>query len=47
MEEVVFQANRREVIGKKVKTLRREGILPAIVYGHNIEPISISLNPIS
>jgi large subunit ribosomal protein L25 len=44
MEEVVFQANRREVIGKKVKTLRREGILPAIVYGHNIEPISISLN---
>ena len=44
MEEVVFQANRRDVIGKKVKTLRREGILPAVVYGHNIEPISISLD---
>ena len=44
MEEVVFQANRREVIGKKVKALRREGILPAVVYGHNIEPISISLD---
>lgn len=44
MDEVVFQANRREVTGKKVKSLRREGILPAIIYGHNIDPISISLD---
>jgi large subunit ribosomal protein L25 len=44
MEEVVFQANRREVFGKKVKNLRNEGLLPAVVYGHNIEPISISLD---
>ena len=44
MEEIVFEANRREVIGKKVKNLRRDGELPAIVYGHNIEPISISLD---
>jgi large subunit ribosomal protein L25 len=32
------------VIGKKVKNLRRDGELPAVVYGHNIEPISISLD---
>jgi large subunit ribosomal protein L25 len=32
------------VIGKKVKRLRREGLLPAVVYGHNIEPIPISLD---
>jgi large subunit ribosomal protein L25 len=44
MEEVVFQANRRDVTGKKVKTLRRDGRLPAVVYGHNIESISISLD---
>ena len=44
MEEIVFEANHREVIGKKVKKLRRDGELPAIVYGHNIEPISISLD---
>jgi large subunit ribosomal protein L25 len=44
MEEVVFQANQRDVIGKKVKRLRREGLLPAVVYGHNIEPIPISLD---
>jgi large subunit ribosomal protein L25 len=44
MEEIVIQANHREVIGKKVKGLRRDGLLPAVVYGHNIEPISISLD---
>ena len=44
MEEVVFQANHREVIGKKVKVLRREGLLPAVVYGHNTEPIPITLD---
>ena len=44
MDEIVFEANHREVIGKKVKVLRRDGVLPAVVYGHNIEPISISLN---
>lgn len=44
MEEVVIQANHREVIGKKVKALRRDGLLPAIVYGHNIEPIPITLD---
>jgi large subunit ribosomal protein L25 len=43
MEEIVFEVNRREVIGKKVKQLRRDGELPAVVYGHNIDPISISL----
>ena len=44
MEEVLFQANHREVIGKKVKVLRRDGLLPAVVYGHNIDPISITLD---
>jgi large subunit ribosomal protein L25 len=44
MEEILFEANRREVIGKKVKNLRRDGELPAVVYGHNIESISISLD---
>lgn len=44
MDEVVIQANRREVFGKKVKALRREGLLPAVVYGTKIEPIAISLD---
>ncbi|MGB6420326.1 MAG: 50S ribosomal protein L25 [Anaerolineales bacterium] len=44
MEEVLLQASKRDVVGKQVKTLRREGILPAIVYGRGISPIPISLN---
>jgi large subunit ribosomal protein L25 len=44
MEKVIIPAEKREVIGKKVKVLRREGKLPAIIYGHGIEPISIVLD---
>jgi len=44
MEEVVFQANKRDVIGKQVKNLRQQGFLPGILYGRNIDPIPISLD---
>lgn len=44
MEEFVFEAQNRKIIGKKVKTLRRAGILPAIIYGTGIEPLPISLD---
>ena len=44
MEEVLLQASKREVVGKQVKTLRREGVLPAIVYGRGISSVPISLN---
>jgi large subunit ribosomal protein L25 len=44
MEEVILQVSIRNVVGKQVKTLRREGILPAIVYGRGISSIPISLN---
>ena len=44
MEKVIIQAEKREVIGKKVKILRREGKLPAVIYGHGIDPISIVLD---
>ena len=44
MEKYKLEAQNREVIGKKVKALRREGFLPAIIYGSGIEPIPITLN---
>lgn len=44
MEKVVIPAKKREVVGKKVKVLRREGKLPAVIYGHGIDPISIVLD---
>lgn len=44
MEKVVVKAQSRDVIGKQVRALRRGGLLPAVIYGHNIKPIAISLN---
>ncbi len=44
MEKIIVQANRREVIGKQVKALRRDGKLPAVIYGHGIEPTPITLD---
>jgi large subunit ribosomal protein L25 len=44
MEEVVIKANRRTVLGKQVSAIRREGRLPAVIYGHHIDPISIELD---
>ena len=44
MSEVELKATKREVIGKKVKALRREGYLPAIIYGRGVESIPITLN---
>jgi large subunit ribosomal protein L25 len=44
MEKVVLNASKREVIGKQVKALRREGKLPAVIYGRHTEPIKINLD---
>jgi large subunit ribosomal protein L25 len=44
MEEVKIKADRRETIGKHVKVLRRDGKLPAIVYGKSIGSIPITLD---
>jgi len=44
MEKVVIQAEKRDVVGKQVKALRREGKLPAVIYGRHTEPIKIILD---
>lgn len=44
MEKVALKAQPRQVIGKQVRALRREGLLPAVIYGHHIAPIAVSLN---
>lgn len=43
MEKVVIKATKRDVVGKQVKAMRREGRLPAVIYGKRTEPINISL----
>jgi large subunit ribosomal protein L25 len=44
MEKVVLQAEKRDVVGKQVKAMRRAGKLPAVIYGRHTEPISIALD---
>jgi large subunit ribosomal protein L25 len=44
MEKVVLKAEKRDVIGKQVKAMRRAGKLPAVIYGRHTDPISISLD---
>lgn len=42
-ERLAIEADIREITGKKVKQLRREGITPAIIYGAT-EPVNVQLN---
>jgi large subunit ribosomal protein L25 len=44
MSELILNAEHREVTGKKVKVLRRQGYLPAVLYGVGIESIPIKLD---
>ena len=44
MEKVVIKAEPRQVTGKKVGALRRQGLLPGVIYGHNFEPKPIVMD---
>lgn len=44
MEEIVVEANRRNIVGKRVKALRREGKLPAILYGKHVDTIPVVID---
>jgi large subunit ribosomal protein L25 len=39
-------ANKREITGKKVKTLRNKGITPINLFGHNIEPLTLQCDTV-
>lgn len=41
---IKLKAKLRDVIGKKVKKLRNEDVIPAVVYGHEIKPRNLSVN---
>lgn len=45
MAEIVLEVSRREATGKEVaKKLRRDGKLPAVVYGGRRDPVSITVD---
>jgi large subunit ribosomal protein L25 len=43
MEQILLDAEIRSVAGKAVKRLRREGFVPAVVYGHHTAPMSLQV----
>jgi large subunit ribosomal protein L25 len=44
MDEILLEAEHRDVIGKQVKALRRQGKLPGILYGRSMQPTPILMD---
>jgi len=42
-ESYVLEAQPRSVVGKKVSRVRREGLVPAVIYGPKIEPVTVQI----
>ncbi len=43
MQKHSLKVTTRELLGKKIKKLRREGILPGNIYGKNIESVAVQV----
>ena len=43
MERIELQAEKRESVGKALNSLRKDGFLPSVVYGHNFEAAPIQI----
>ena len=43
MEEIALRAEPRKVVGKQVRQLRREGLVPVTLYGRRVEPESLQV----
>ena len=44
MQELKIKATKRDVLGKKTRFLRRQGIIPAHLFGHSLESQAIQCN---
>jgi len=44
MDEIVLNAEKRTVTGRAVKHLRKEGLVPAVMYGHFTEPTILQID---
>lgn len=44
MEQIILKANERDLLGKKVKILRREKQIPAVLYGRKFTPLAVTLS---
>jgi large subunit ribosomal protein L25 len=44
MADFILVAKQRNILGRKVKVLRKEGLIPAHVFGHNVKTQNVSVN---
>ena len=44
MKRLELEVSKRDVTGKKVRFLRRQGIVPANIYGHGIDSTPINVD---
>lgn len=44
MEKIELKAKKREIVGKKVKQLRENGFIPAVMYGSESKPENLTIN---
>lgn len=43
-ESIKLKADVREVVGKKVKNLRKQDLIPAVMYGNKVAPVNVSVS---
>ncbi len=41
MDQMELQATHRQILGRKVRFLRRQGIIPVHLFGHNVESLAL------
>lgn len=44
MEKIKLSAKKREITGRKVKELRKKGIIPAVLYGKGKKPVNLKMD---
>lgn len=47
MEQIELHATRRDVLGKKVRFMRRNGITPVHLFGHNVDSLSLQCETVA
>lgn len=42
-DEIIIKVEKREVTGKQVSKMRRQGITPGVVYGHKVDSYPVQM----
>ena len=45
-DKITLKVTERNIHGKKVRALRREGLVPAVVYGSGMDPVAVQVDQV-